>query len=237
MTIWWKWSRQSLNNERSDKEVLQHVWVVYRLRWFPLPWGSRELWDFYDVNGCVSHTLQFSLHETCFETRTETCILYGYSPDKVLKYDLDSGVFTSPPDLSSSARTDSLRIVDRHGLNSRRFHYQQIQSRILQSTHHHLQVWLRTRSPTIGNYYLVRDKNTGSIVDFDDNPTPYLNLPFLPNTINDIPYGPEPEDPTKRQTWGLTSNWTMRTCSWWTGMSQTYDQDVPEYSQSRERSS
>ena len=35
-----------------------------------------------------------------------------------------------------------------------------------------------------GNYYLVRDKNTGSIVDFDDNPTPYLNLPFLLSEYN-----------------------------------------------------
>ena len=27
--------------------------------------GDREMQDFYDVNGAVSHTLQFSLHETC----------------------------------------------------------------------------------------------------------------------------------------------------------------------------
>ena len=120
-----------------------------------------------------------------FETRTETCyILYGYSPDKVLKYDLDSGVFTSPPDLSSSAGLAvSVLLTD-----------MDLTQEVSLSTNTVSNTTVYTPSPTgliansfsnyAGNYYLVRDKNTGSIVDFDDNPTPYLNLPFLPAEYN-----------------------------------------------------
>ena len=182
-------------------EVIKKFYAMYELftdsDGFLSALGAREMQDFYDVNGDVSHTLQFSLHETCLRLGQKRAILYGYSPDKVLKYDLDSGVFTSPPDLSSSAGLAvSVLLTDMDATQE-----------VSLSTNTVSNTTVYTPSPTgliansfsnyAGNYYLVRDKNTGSIVDFDDNPTPYLNLPFLPaNTINDIPYGPEPEDPT-----------------------------------------
>ena len=81
-------------------EVIKKFYAMYELftdsDGFLSALGAREMQDFYDVNGAVSHTLQFSLHETCLRLGQKRAILYGYSPDKVLKYDLDSGVFTSP---------------------------------------------------------------------------------------------------------------------------------------------
>ena len=181
-------------------EIIKKFYAMYELftddDGFLSALGMREQQDFYDINGDVSHTLQFSLAETCLRLGQKRAILFGYSPDQVLKYDLDSGVFTSVPDLSASAGLQvSVLLTDMDATQE-----------VSLSTNTASNTTVYTPTPTglvansfsnyAGNYYLVRDKNTGSIVDFDDNPTPYLNLPFLPsNTINDIPYGPEPEDP------------------------------------------
>ena len=88
-------------------EIIKKFYAMYELftddDGFLSALGMREQQDFYDINGDVSHTLQFSLAETCLRLGQKRAILFGYSPDQVLKYDLDSGVFTSVPDLSASA--------------------------------------------------------------------------------------------------------------------------------------
>ena len=85
-------------------KIMQDFYAQYELftdaDGFLAALGYRENFDFYDSLGAVSHTLQFSLHETCTRLGEKRAILFGYAPTDVLKYNLDSGVFTATPDRS-----------------------------------------------------------------------------------------------------------------------------------------
>ena len=182
-------------------KIMQDFYAQYELftdaDGFLAALGYRENFDFYDSLGAVSHTLQFSLHETCTRLGEKRAILFGYAPTDVLKYNLDSGVFTATPDLQASAGLQvSVLLTDLDATQE-----------VTLSTNVSANTTVYTPTPTgtiansfsayVGNYYLVRDKKTGQIVDFDDDQAPYTNLPFLPaNVINGVTYGPEPEEPS-----------------------------------------
>ena len=182
-------------------KIMQDFYAQYELftdaDGFLAALGYRENFDFYDSLGAVSHTLQFSLHETCTRLGEKRAILFGYAPTDVLKYNLDSGVFTATPDLQASAGLQvSVLLTDLDATQE-----------VTLSTNVSANTTVYTPTPTgtiansfsayVGNYYLVRDKKTGQIVDFDDDQAPYTNLPFLPaNVINGTVYGPEAEEPS-----------------------------------------
>ena len=163
--------------------------------------GLREDFDYKDVDGNVTHTMQYSLHETGYRLGQKRSILFGYSDGDTMKYNLDSGVFTSTPDLSASeGLVISVLLTDLDATQEVSLSTNAESTTTVYTPVSTGGTIANTFSNYVGSFYLVRNKDTGQIVDFDDDPAPYLNLPFLPaNVTNGLPHGPDPADPTRAE--------------------------------------